>query len=107
MTKIIATTVGLWYTWPGIERSHGVGSMDVTPAREPIVATCVVQEVVERYPQTVAVFARHHLSCVGCYISPYHTIADTAREYALALEPLLGDLNRAVGQEGTRHAATG
>ena len=100
MTKIIATTAGLWYNRPRIERSNGVGSMDVTPARERIVATCVVQEVVERYPQTVAIFVHRGLNCVGCYISPFHTIADTAREYALALEPLLGDLNRAIGEEG-------
>jgi hybrid cluster-associated redox disulfide protein len=61
-----------------------------------ITADCLVQEVVERYPQTITTFARHGLQCVGCYISPFHTIADSAQAYALALEQLLSDLNQAI-----------
>ena len=61
-----------------------------------ITAECLVQDVVVRHPQTIAVFAQHGLQCVGCYVSHYHTLTDTAREYALSLEPLLSDLNRAI-----------
>jgi hybrid cluster-associated redox disulfide protein len=61
-----------------------------------ITADCLVQEVVRCHPQTVAIFARYGLHCVGCYISPFHTVSDSAREYAVALEPLLGDLNGAI-----------
>ncbi len=71
--------------------------MNVARLAEQITADCLVQEVVERHPQTIAIFARHGLKCVGCYISPFHTIADSARESAMALEPLLGDLNQAIG----------
>jgi hybrid cluster-associated redox disulfide protein len=56
----------------------------------------LVQEIVEDYPQAVFVFARHGLQCVGCYISPYHTIADSAQAYGIPLEPLLRDLNGVV-----------
>jgi hybrid cluster-associated redox disulfide protein len=63
---------------------------------QPITAECLVEEIVERHPQTILVFARHGLQCAGCYMSPFHTIADSAREYAMALEPLLLDLNQAV-----------
>jgi len=62
----------------------------------PITADCLVQDVVEYHPQTILVFARHGLQCVGCYISPFHTIADSAREYTMALDPLLQELNQAV-----------
>ncbi|MGQ9599565.1 MAG: DUF1858 domain-containing protein [Anaerolineae bacterium] len=79
--------------------------MQVSQPMEQITADSLVQQVVERYPQTIFIFARHGLNCVGCYISPYHTIADTAREYALSLGPLLDDLNRAVAQmDGTKGA---
>jgi len=71
--------------------------MEVRHPGSRITADCLVREIVERYPQTVAVFARHGMQCVGCYISSYHTVADSARQYTLALEPLLRDLNRAVG----------
>jgi hybrid cluster-associated redox disulfide protein len=63
---------------------------------QPITADSLVQDVVERHPGAIAIFVRHGLQCVGCYISPFHTIADTAREYALAIEPLLSDLNQAI-----------
>jgi hybrid cluster-associated redox disulfide protein len=59
-------------------------------------ADCLVQEIVEDYPQTVFIFAHHGLQCAGCYISAFHTIADSAQAYAIPLEPLLRDLNRAV-----------
>lgn len=62
---------------------------------KPISAESLVQEVVVHYPETVLVFVRHGLQCVGCDISPFHTIADSAREHAVALEPLLSALNTA------------
>jgi len=64
-----------------------------------ITGDCLVQDIVERHPQTITIFTRHGLRCAGCYISPFHTIADSAREYALHLEPLLGDLNQAIVTE--------
>ena len=73
--------------------------MQQIDSTEQIKANSLVQQVVEQYPQTIPVFARHGLQCVGCYISPFHTITDTAREYALSLEPLLADLNRAVSAD--------
>jgi hybrid cluster-associated redox disulfide protein len=70
--------------------------MKDTSTSKEITADCLVQNVVERYPQTIPVFNRHGLQCVGCYISPFHTIADSAREYSMTLDPLLRDLNQAV-----------
>ena len=74
---------------------------DTTQSFECITADCLVQDVVVRHPQTIIIFSQHGLRCVGCYISPFHTIADSAREYAMALEPLLGDLNRAIAVDVT------
>ncbi len=70
--------------------------MTPTDPFAPIAADSLVHSVVERYPQTVAVFVRHRLQCAGCCISAFHTIEDSAREYAVVLEPLLRDLNQAV-----------
>jgi hybrid cluster-associated redox disulfide protein len=71
--------------------------MDLERSGEAITADCLVHDIVERHPQSIAIFVHHGLQCAGCYISPFHTIADSAREYALALGPLLRDLNRAMG----------
>jgi hybrid cluster-associated redox disulfide protein len=65
-------------------------------AVEPIGADSLVCEVLEAHPGTATVFVRHGVQCVGCYIAPFHTIADSAREHAVSLEFLLADLNRSV-----------
>ena len=69
--------------------------MNVTQVRETITADCIAEVVIERHPQIIPIFARHGMQCVGCYISPFHTIADCAREHAMPLESLLDDLNQA------------
>jgi len=63
--------------------------------KEPITADSLVCEVIKDHPGTVTVFVRHGFQCVGCYIAPFHTIADSAREHAITLETLLDDLNQA------------
>ena len=68
---------------------------------QPITADSLVQDVIERHPQTILVFVRHRLQCVGCDISPFHTIADSAREHAVTIEPLLGELNQALAADAT------
>ena len=73
--------------------------MSATYPMRSITADCLVQDVIERHPQTIVVFNGHGLQCVGCYISPFHTIADTAREYALTLESLLLHLNQAIAAD--------
>ena len=70
--------------------------MEITRTSEAISANCIVQGVIERHPQTIIVFARHGLQCVGCYIAPFHTIVDSAREHAVPLELLLAELNQSV-----------
>jgi len=61
-----------------------------------ITAQSVVQDVVADRPETISVFARHGWACVGCYISPFHTIADVADQYRVDLDSLLAELNQAL-----------
>ncbi len=68
----------------------------VHSTRPQITDDWLVRDVVERHPQTIVVFARHRLQCVGCHIAPFHTITDCAREHTTAIGPLLGDLNRTI-----------
>lgn len=75
--------------------------MDDTQLAARITADTLVEDIVERHPQTISIFNRHGLGCVGCYISSFHTIADSAREYAVHIEPLLNDLNRVVAAKST------
>lgn len=62
----------------------------------PITLDTRILDLIEGYPQTVAVFNALNMACPGCYISPFHTVSDGAREYCLPPDELLRALNRAV-----------
>jgi hybrid cluster-associated redox disulfide protein len=70
--------------------------MNHTQGAKRITCHTLVQEIVKDHPATVLVFVRHGLHCPGCYMAPFHTIADSARAYAISVEPLVRDLNQAV-----------
>lgn len=35
------------------------------------------------WPDTIAVFVRHKMLCIGCMVNPFHTVIDACREYEL------------------------
>jgi len=51
-----------------------------------------------RWPQTVSVFFRHRTFCVGCLISPFHTVADVCAEYGLGEEQFMAELRVAIAE---------
>lgn len=61
----------------------------------------LILDIVENYPQTIAVFNELNMACPGCRISPYHTIADSAREYGIQLDALIHALDRVLPLRAT------
>lgn len=53
-------------------------------------------DLMTRWPQTIPVFVRHRMLCVGCLISPFHTITDACSEYHLDQEAFIAELIQAV-----------
>ncbi|GAA6208370.1 hypothetical protein NBRC116601_16630 [Cognatishimia sp. WU-CL00825] len=39
--------------------------------------------LMKRWPMTISVFINHGMLCVGCMVSPFHTVFDACEEYAL------------------------
>ena len=39
--------------------------------------------LMDLWPATIAVFLGHGMLCVGCAITPFHTVADACRAYGL------------------------
>lgn len=64
--------------------------MDQPFARENIVA-----EVMEFWPQSMSVFMRHHMTCVGCPMSLFCRLDEAARAYHLDIDLLLVELGEA------------
>lgn len=51
-----------------------------------------LDELMSRWPETVTVFLRHKMLCVGCMIAPFHTVLDACKEYGLEVEPFYAEL---------------
>lgn len=52
-------------------------------------------DLMTAWPQTIPVFVRHKMLCVGCLISPFHTVTDACAEYHLNEEDFLAELKQA------------
>lgn len=44
------------------------------------------------WPATIEVFLRHGMLCVGCLVTPFHTIEDACAEHGLAPGPFRDEL---------------
>ncbi len=53
-----------------------------------------IEEVVTRYPETMMVFTRHGLHCVGCHVSAFENIEEGAQAHGINVDALVADLNK-------------
>lgn len=40
-----------------------------------------LSDLMETWPETIAVFLRYRMLCVGCMIGRFHTVTDACREH--------------------------
>jgi hybrid cluster-associated redox disulfide protein len=55
-----------------------------------------IEEVVTQYPETMMVFMKHGLHCVGCHVSAFESIEDGAMAHGINVDALVADLNRVI-----------
>ncbi len=55
-----------------------------------------IEEVVTQYPETMIVFMRHGLHCVGCHVSAFENIEEGAQAHGINVDALVADLNKVV-----------
>jgi hybrid cluster-associated redox disulfide protein len=60
----------------------------------------VVAEVLNRWPETIPVFLKYKLDCVGCDMASFDTLADVIRIYCLPAEQFVNDLRQAILTSG-------
>lgn len=53
-----------------------------------------IEEVVTQYPETMMVFMRHGLHCVGCHVSAFESIEEGAMAHGINVDALVSDLNK-------------
>ncbi|WP_443024212.1 DUF1858 domain-containing protein [Sneathiella sp.] len=54
-----------------------------------------VDEVMREWPQTIQIFVKNHMLCIGCALATYHSVDYAAKEHDLDTVQLLLDLNNA------------
>lgn len=57
----------------------------------------IVADLMSAWPQSIPIFLKHHMSCVGCSMSGFETITDAARIYGLFLPDFMDELQQAIG----------
>lgn len=63
-----------------------------------ITADMNIGDVVQRYPNTIEVFFRHGLGCVGCAVARFENIAQGAMAHGIELDTLIKDLNQSLSR---------
>ena len=55
-----------------------------------------IGEVVKKHPETIEVFLKHNLHCVGCGMAQMETIEQGASSHNIDAKKLVEDLNKTV-----------
>jgi hybrid cluster-associated redox disulfide protein len=55
-----------------------------------------IREVLEKYPETVSVFAKYNMGCVGCIAASFEKIKDIAAVHGTDVDSFVKDLNAAI-----------
>ncbi len=59
-----------------------------------------LDDLMEKWPETIPVFMKHKMLCVGCLINPFHTVSDACAEYELSEDEFLEELKAVVSVAG-------
>lgn len=51
-----------------------------------------LEDLMSTWPQTIPVFLRHNMACIGCLVNPFHTVIDACAEYNLSVESFYREL---------------
>jgi hybrid cluster-associated redox disulfide protein len=66
--------------------------------KDKITEDMTIREVIEKYPETAAVFSKYNIGCVGCIAASFERVKDIAGVHGTDVKSLIKDLNSAVKQ---------
>lgn len=55
-----------------------------------------IGEIVQKFPQTVAVFQANGMGCLGCAVARFENLAEGAAAHGIDVEKILKELNEAI-----------
>jgi hybrid cluster-associated redox disulfide protein len=67
---------------------------------ETVTKSMSIGEVVQKHPETVPVFMKHGLHCLGCAIASFESIEQGAQAHGIDTDALVKGLNEAIAVTG-------
>lgn len=55
-----------------------------------------IKEVIDKYPETVSVFAKYNMGCIGCIAASFESLKDIAAVHGTDVKSFVKDLNEAI-----------
>ncbi len=65
-------------------------------AKEKISEHMNIREVIDKYPETISVFGKYNMGCIGCIAASFETISDIAAVHGTDVKAFVKDLNDAI-----------
>ncbi|MFH1014242.1 MAG: DUF1858 domain-containing protein [Thermoplasmatota archaeon] len=65
-------------------------------AKEKITEHMNIREVIDKYPETISIFAKYNMGCIGCIAASFETIGDIAAVHGTDVKAFVKDLNAVV-----------
>jgi hybrid cluster-associated redox disulfide protein len=55
-----------------------------------------IREVIDKYPETVSIFAKYNMGCIGCIAASFESLKDIAAVHGTDVKAFVKDLNDAI-----------
>ncbi len=55
-----------------------------------------ISEILEKHPDTINVFAKYNLGCIGCWASRYETLEQGILAHGIDIEEIIKELNESI-----------
>jgi len=65
-------------------------------AKDKITEHMNIREVIDKYPETISIFAKYNMGCIGCIAASFETIGDIAAVHGTDVKAFVKDLNAVV-----------
>jgi len=65
-------------------------------SEDKITADMNIREVIDKYPETIAVFAKYNIGCIGCIAASFENIKDIAAVHGIDVKKFVEELNHAM-----------
>ena len=72
--------------------------MELKMSDKPITKDMGIIETVQQYPETLSVFQKYGLGCIGCAAARFENIEAGAKVHGVDINKFIDDLNAAIGK---------